>query len=159
LSRIAVKLSLDHVLVGPINNCWSDLEAALSEYNDDWYVGPDKCKNINPNVCNDATWDQAIKKEIPNLFSLGYNEMKGQYTSHLLTLGDTEINVGKLEDEVVRSIWVSLSGELLYFTNDDDERYSIQAHSVLLRNLTIQAADPPLGYPIYSSQPVSHGLT
>ena len=26
--------------------------------------------------------------------------------------------------------------------------------SILLRNLTIQAADPPLGYPIYSSKPL-----
>jgi len=34
--------------------------------------------------------------------------------------------------------------------NDDEERYSIQAHKVLLRNLTVQAADPPLGYPIYN---------
>ena len=37
-----------------------------------------------------------------------------------------------------------------YLANDDEERYSIQAHKVLLRNLTVQAADPPLGYPIYN---------
>ena len=44
--------------------------------------------------------------------------------------------------------------ELLYLTNDDEERYSIQAEERLLRNLTVQAADPPLGYFIFSSQPV-----
>jgi hypothetical protein len=44
--------------------------------------------------------------------------------------------------------------ELLYFTNDDDERYSIQAHPFLLRNMTVQAADAPLGYPLYTSDPV-----
>jgi hypothetical protein len=32
-------------------------------------------------------------------------------------------------------------------TNDDDERYAIQAHKQLLRNITIHAAEPPLGYP------------
>ena len=37
-------------------------------------------------------------------------------------------------------------------TNDDDERYSIQAHQYVLRNLTIQASDPPLGYCIYNSE-------
>ena len=37
-------------------------------------------------------------------------------------------------------------------TNDDDERYSIQAHQYILRNLTIQASDPPLGYCIYNSE-------
>jgi hypothetical protein len=36
-------------------------------------------------------------------------------------------------------------------TNDDDERYSIQAHEYILRNLTIQSSDSPLGYPIYNS--------
>jgi len=41
--------------------------------------------------------------------------------------------------------------DLLYFTNDDDERYSIQAHKVFLRNLIVQAAAPPLGYPVYGS--------
>ena len=32
-------------------------------------------------------------------------------------------------------------------------RYSIQAEERLLRNLTVQAADPPLGYFIFSSPP------
>jgi hypothetical protein len=35
-------------------------------------------------------------------------------------------------------------------TNDDDERYSIQAHPYILRNLTIQTS--ALGYCIYNSE-------
>jgi hypothetical protein len=58
--------------------------------------------------------------------------------------------VGKLNSEVVRGIWSSLNLELLYITNDDDERYSIQAHKTLLRNITVQASEPPLGYPSFS---------
>jgi hypothetical protein len=42
---------------------------------------------------------------------------------------------------------------MLYFANDDDERYSIQAHPLLLRNMTVQAADPPLGYPLFVKAP------
>ena len=64
-------------------------------------------------------------------------------------------HIGRLNAEVVRALWASLNLELLYFTNDDEERYSIQAHPTVLRNLTVQAADPPLGYPIYASQPVT----
>lgn len=60
--------------------------------------------------------------------------------------------MGKLNAEAVRGQWANLSWELLYATNDDEERYSIQTHPALLRNLTVQAADPPLGYPVYSSQ-------
>lgn len=37
-------------------------------------------------------------------------------------------------------------------TNDDEERYSIQAHDFILRNLTIQSSDPPLGYAVYNSE-------
>ena len=36
------------------------------------------------------------------------------------------MSVGRLESEVVRGLWSSLSLELLFLTNDDDERYSIQ---------------------------------
>jgi len=43
-------------------------------------------------------------------------------------------------------------------TNDDDERYSIQAEERILRNLTVEVADPPLGYAIYSSGPITQGL-
>ena len=61
--------------------------------------------------------------------------------------------------EVIKSQWAQLSLELLYMTNDDDERFSIQAHEEIMRNLTVQAADPPLGYPLYSSSLIRMGIT
>ena len=63
---------------------------------------------------------------------------------------EQEAPVGRLNSAAIEGLWASLHLELLYFANDDDERYSIQAHPLLLRNLTVQAADPPLGYPIYN---------
>lgn len=81
--------------------------------------------------------------------------LQGTYTSRILTKQAILAPVGRLNSEAVRGHWASLALELLYLTNDDEERYSIQAHPVLLRNLTIQAADPPLGYPVYSSGLVS----
>lgn len=65
------------------------------------------------------------------------------------------VYIGSLNGEAVRGQWANLALELLYMTNDDEERYSIQAHPNILRNLTVQVADPPLGYPIYSSPPMS----
>lgn len=73
------------------------------------------------------------------------------YTVRVLTLQDQLVHIGKLNTATIHAIWSDLSLELLYLTNDDEERYSIQAHPSLLRNLTIQAADPPLGYAVYSS--------
>lgn len=64
------------------------------------------------------------------------------------------VHVSKLRRSTIEGIFSSLSLELLYLTNDDEERYSIQAHPVVLRNLTVQAADVPLGYPIYCSETI-----
>ena len=69
----------------------------------------------------------------------------------VLTLQEECVHIGKLDSVAVRGVWADLALELLYLTNDDEERHSIQAHPSLLRNLTIQAADPPLGYSIFSS--------
>ena len=68
--------------------------------------------------------------------------------SHLMTTQQVAVHIGRLNRAAVEGLWASLHLELLYLANDDDERYSIQAHPTLLRNLTVQSADPPLGYPI-----------
>ncbi|XP_060609976.2 pecanex-like protein 4 [Anolis sagrei] len=141
--RYSVKLMVDKASLGPTEN-FKELLNCLEEYHNDWYVGL---------VC-EKEWQQAVLQEKPYLFSLGHDPNMGVYTSRVLTLQDFLVQVGKLNGEAVRGQWANLSWELLYATNDDEERYSIQAHPVLLRNLTIQAADPPLGYPVYSSEPL-----
>ncbi len=40
--------------------------------------------------------------------------------------------------KAVRGQWAMLQQELLYFTNNDEERFSVQAHRNLLRNLIVQ---------------------
>lgn len=80
--------------------------------------------------------------------------LKKTINSRTLTLQETKSPIARLNSEVIKSIWSSTNLELLYMTNDDDERYSIQAHQYILRNLTIQASNPPLGYPIYNSKPL-----
>ena len=81
--------------------------------------------------------------------------MQATYTSRVLTAQETPVYISSLNPEAVHAQWANLNMEMLYMTNDDEERYSIQAHASLLRNLNVQAADPPLGYPIYASEPVS----
>jgi hypothetical protein len=46
----------------------------------------------------------------------------------------------ELSDVVAKSVWNNLRFELYYATNDDDERYSIQTHPHLLRNILIEGA-------------------
>ncbi|MBZ3871668.1 Pecanex-like protein 4 [Sciurus carolinensis] len=142
--RYTLKLMVDKASLGAIED-FTELASCLDEYESDWYIG----------LVSDEKWKEAILQEKPCLFSLGYDPNMGVYTGRVLTLQELLIQVGKLNAEAVRGQWANLSWELLYATNDDEERYSIQAHPLLLRNLTVQAADPPLGYPIYSSKPLS----
>ncbi|NXX38289.1 PCX4 protein, partial [Tricholaema leucomelas] len=139
--RYTFKLMVDKASLGPVEN-FKELVNYLEEYENDWYIG----------LVSDYEWQQAVLQEKPYLFSLGHDPNMGIYTGRVLTLQELLVQVGKLNAEAVRGQWANLSWELLYATNDDEERYSIQAHPVLLRNLTVQAADPPLGYPVYSSE-------
>ncbi|XP_006891838.1 PREDICTED: pecanex-like protein 4-like [Elephantulus edwardii] len=141
--RYTLKLMIDKASLGSIEN-FKELINCLEDYENDWYIG----------LVSDEKWKEAVLQEKPYLFSLGYDPNMGVYTGRVLTLQEFLIHVGKLNPEAVRGQWANLSWELLYATNDDEERYSIQAHPLLLRNLTVQAADPPLGYPIYSSKPL-----
>ncbi|CAH2328742.1 pecanex 4 [Pelobates cultripes] len=141
--RYTLKLMVDKASLGPVED-FKELINYFEEYDHDWYIGLE----------SDPRWQQAVLQEKPYLFSLGQDVNMGVYTGRVLTLQDQLVQIGKLNAEAVRGQWANLSWELLYATNDDEERYSIQAHPVLLRNLTVQAADPPLGYPIYSSVPL-----
>lgn len=142
--RYGFKLMMDEVLMNPITS-HEELQECLEDYDRNWFIGLE----------SDPDWSRAILAGKPHLFSLGHNTSQATYTSRVLTLQDVMMQVGRLNPEVVRGQWANLSLELLYFTNDDEERYSIQAHPTILRNLTVQAADPPLGYPIYASEPIS----
>ncbi|XP_057639079.1 pecanex-like protein 4 isoform X2 [Chionomys nivalis] len=141
--RYTLKLMVDKASLGPIED-FKELTNYLREYERDWYIG----------LVSEEQWKEAILGEKPCLFSLGYESSMGIYTARVLVLQELPVHIGKLNAEAVRGQWANLSWELLYATNDDEERYSIQAHPLLLRNLTIQAADPPLGYPIFSSKPL-----
>lgn len=141
--RYTLKLMVDKASLGPIED-FKELTNYLREYERDWYIG----------LVSEEQWKEAVLGEKPCLFSLGYESSMGVYTARVLVLQELPVHIGKLNAEAVRGQWANLSWELLYATNDDEERYSIQAHPLLLRNLTVQAADPPLGYPIFSSKPL-----
>lgn len=141
--RFSFKLLFDQASLGPFESP-EELFSALEEYERDWYIG----------LVSEKGWHDSVLQEKPFLFSLGHDLSMGTYTGRVLSLQEQLVHVGRLNGEGVRGQWANLSWELLYATNDDEERYSIQAHPFLLRNLTVQAADPPLGYPIYSSVPL-----
>ncbi|XP_022086060.1 pecanex-like protein 4 [Acanthaster planci] len=142
--RFAFKLAYDQAVLGGTEDL-EEITEYLQQYETGYYFGSDR----------EPEWAESVEKGVPQLFSLVHDASEGVYKGRVLTRQPVMAHIGRLNAEVVRSLWASLNLELLYFTNDDEERYSIQAHPTVLRNLTIQAADPPLGYPIYASTPVT----
>lgn len=152
---------------------WSELSEYFSDYDKDWFIGLD----MEPN------WKECINQGKPFLFGLSYNEtmVSGIYNVivmvlsvlvkllyeelHIVLQKDSRtrvlskrkipIHTAEIDAAAVRGLWANLTFELIYATNDDEERYSAQAHLPFLRNLVIQTADPPLGYPILSSSPIT----
>eukprot|EP00794_Sanderia_malayensis_P006593 gene6593-7337_t len=138
--RYAFKIMYDEAVLGPIED-FEELAETFMDYEENWHMGID----------TDQAWTDAVLANTPSLLSVGNDTENGTFTSRVLTKQTINVPIGRLDSENVRAIWASLSLELYYFTNDDEERYSIQAHSSHLRNIVIQAADPPLGYPVFSS--------
>lgn len=66
----------------------------------------------------------------------------------------SDMYIFRVSDCILRAVWNNLRFELLYATNDNDERYSIQTHPSLLRNLWVEACEQPFGYPSYHSGPL-----
>jgi hypothetical protein len=64
---------------------------------------------------------------------------------------ETNMYIFIVSEPILKSVWNNLRFELVYATNDNDERYSIQTHPTLLRNLWVEACEQPFGYPSYHS--------
>ena len=134
--RYAVKFSYDCSVYGT-EETQDELVASFREYDAQWYFGPE----------NSPGWAAAVEAGVPNLMSIW--KEKGASRGRVASLVDGHMQVGRLNAEAARGLWASLGMELYYFTNDDDERYSIQSNTALLRNLMVQTAAPPLGYALY----------
>lgn len=138
--RYGVKLTYDQVAMGGMLFSDEDILECLADYETSWHMGNDQ----------DVSWQEKMVAEVPNLFSMMKKD--NSYHSVLLTLQhDLQVQVGELNSECVLGQQAWLAYELLYLTNDDDERYSIQANPRILSNLTAQSSDAPLGYPVYGS--------
>ena len=125
-------MGLDQAILGA-----RDLEETVEELTDlqmNWVLG----------VEEEEPWGRGIDAGVGNLWGVHSVRDEGgsvvyrlvlsvqtlsanpQFRTRHLSLRECEVGLGKLNKEVVRSLWASLALELLYLTNDDEERYSIQ---------------------------------
>ncbi len=62
--RSAVKLALDQVLLGPYSSPDEELSEALSDLDENWFLG----------VETESGWREAVIDEVPNLFSVSVDK-------------------------------------------------------------------------------------
>jgi hypothetical protein len=138
--------SLETLTDGSSPEQFAEFHALLEEYEADWLIlGP---------VAGSAEWAAEVRRGTKKLFSIGRSaESAHTYTSLTLERTTATLGMATLSGTSVRAFWASLHLEMVYFANDDDERYSIQAHTAMLRNLSVQASEPPFGYPVFSGLP------
>jgi hypothetical protein len=139
--RTAVKVALDVFTVGLDMNDFVELSSVLEELESDWFIGEEGVE-----------WNEAMGRRVQHMLSVA--STKGSSSLLQLNLQVEMMTICSLRSASIRGLWASLQQELLYFTNDDEERYSIQSQPLLLRNLSVSAAHPPLGYPVFGTGPV-----
>jgi len=141
--RYAVKVTVDCVAMSEDASAleYAELEVALQELERTWHLGEE----------DGVAWQGSMERRAPNLMALRKKSGTSDVHAVRLCLREDGVRVGELRPEVVHSIWASGLLELRYCSNDDDERYSIQAHPTLLRNMIVQSAE----YPIFVSPPTT----
>ncbi|KAJ3173116.1 Pecanex-like protein 4 [Geranomyces variabilis] len=162
-ARYAVRLVYERGANGGIGEAFDVLDTLLRTYHTLQHTSLDPSSPNGPSAhpfdsaSTPFAWQTQMQAKTDVLFGLSFLP-SGAGTSRQISVRtvrrekDVACWLGTINGESCRGLWANLVMELLYLTNDDDERYSIQAHDILLRNLTVQTANPPLGYPLYVSQ-------
>lgn len=74
----------------------------------------------NCQIGDKDTWSDGISNEFPQFISLEC--IKDEYYLETLSLQEEKVHIGVLNREAVESMWSMQTLDLLFFTNDDDER-------------------------------------
>ena len=156
---------IDHATIYPVSEDEEFFET-LKSYEQDWFIGTEADPDYSTHILNNKQFLFSLYMDSTTvgLFIINFKKIliyffifwiylkKRSLGSRTLSLQKIKSPLASLNSEIVKSIWSSTNLELLFMTNDDEERSSIQAQQHMLRNLTIQSSDAPLGYSIYNSE-------
>lgn len=135
--RIAIKLLYEQAVVCDADMDSKDLMEYISDAMSAWHISIDPLNASKQDVAQ-VTSDiqEAITSGDRNIFVFSKSKRSEPISVRLLKRQPgSVVLIGQLNSHAVMGIWANLAFELLYLTNDDDERYSIQAHTVLKTNL------------------------
>ena len=141
--RLAVKLLYDMYGEGELDRVLS--EQAVSEYVERYTQTQQNCQ------LDEADTGAPMQESWSLQWKEGRGGGSGSLHAHSVSRRQEQFQLLEASWQTAVSVWTGTSVELLYFGNDDDERYSIQANEWMMRNMLVQAAEAPLGYASYSS--------
>ncbi len=141
--RLALREVIEFVNMGQLGDTVPDTppavhRQALDELSEDVLAPEDS-----------PEWVAAVKARRPNM--LGLRRRERSCTIIRPMYRDIGFAVCCVDKELVRGTWAGQNFELMYLKGNNSERLSIQQLPALLRNVIVQSADPPIGYPMYVS--------
>jgi hypothetical protein len=81
---------------------------------------------------------KSLQERMMGIFVLGMKKNGGPLNIRILSKrNDCVVKLATMNGESIKGMWANLLYELLYLTNDDEERYSIQAHKVFYSSLAL----------------------
>ena len=142
--RWAVKLLYDMYGEGELDRVLTD-PTAIAEYVERYQQARQTCQ------LRESDSGAPMQESWSLLWKEGRGGGSGSLHAHSVSKRLEQFQLLEASWQTAVSVWTGTSVELLYFGNDDDERYSIQANEWMMRNMLVQAAEAPLGYASYSS--------
>ncbi|KAH0793479.1 pecanex protein 1 [Histomonas meleagridis] len=112
-------------------------------------------ENVVTNMDSELFHDTFIenKKKIISL-----EKINGETVVMRFALDQKNWNVYQMKHEWMRAIYSNETKSLIFFQNDDSERFSIQHNSRFFNNMIVQSCDFPVGYPAYVSEILSSNV-
>jgi hypothetical protein len=105
-------------------------------------------------VVESPRFSRAIEKDKRDVWGIGYDPTKKGFAVKRVAKNITSLYMFSLDRYAVEAVWNNLRFELLFVGNDSDERYSIQTHEALVRNLLVEGCEEPYGYAEYYSEEI-----
>ncbi|KAL0212056.1 hypothetical protein RCL1_005682 [Eukaryota sp. TZLM3-RCL] len=90
-----------------------------------------------------------IKSQAVSLFVLSLSSDNSINKITIIKKEEVELLVASMDSIIFDSLVTWQGLDLLFFGNDDEERFSVQSHPLLFRNMLLQAGPSPVGYSPY----------
>ncbi|KAG9393344.1 Pecanex [Carpediemonas membranifera] len=146
--RIAVRVYIDQILSTfepPSFDTW-DESTTNNVINDIGEVYASCCTNPDTS----RVWGHQLSRGVPDCFTLAQSAT-GSWSADRISGVNDQVSLATYDMQALGAIWDMTIADFV-LGSGDDERYTIQSHAGLMRNLAVQAVPLPFGYPQFHAK-------